>query len=121
MYVYYGANVHIYHIYLNIYTIVHFIVTSTFHQVLQVFKFRGNKGFALCRSFCARAEVFAPALLAMPFVLIMQLLLLLSGDVETNPGPLGQHTEGRRLLSFRHVDAMYSLLNCECRHDHMCD
>eukprot|EP00731_Ephydatia_muelleri_P002631 Em0001g2631a len=29
----------------------------------------------------------------MPFVLIMQLLLLLSGDVETNPGPLGQHTE----------------------------
>ena len=53
--------------------------------------------------------MFAPALLAMPFVLIMQLLLLLSGDVETNPGPLGQHTEGRRLLSFRHVDAMYSL------------
>ena len=39
-------QMYIYHIYLNIYTIVHFIVTSTFYQVLQVFKFRGNKGFA---------------------------------------------------------------------------
>ena len=37
----------------------------------------------------------ALALVAMSFILIKQLLLLLSGDVETNPGPLGQNTEGK--------------------------
>ncbi|KAL5517293.1 hypothetical protein EMCRGX_G002818 [Ephydatia muelleri] len=42
----------------------------------------------------AVAERFALALVAMSFILIKQLLLLLSGDVETNPGPLGQNTEG---------------------------
>ena len=42
----------------------------------------------------AVAERFALALVAMSFILIKRLLLLLSGDVETNPGPLGQHTEG---------------------------
>ena len=53
----------------------------------------------------AVAERFALALVAMSFILIKQLLLLLSGDVETNPGPLGQNTEGKlpfawdRLLS----------------------
>ena len=41
------------------------------------------------------AERFALALVAMSFILIKQLLLLLSGDVETNPGPLGQNTEGK--------------------------
>ena len=43
----------------------------------------------------AVAERFALALVAMSFILIKQLLLLLSGDVETNPGPLGQNTEGK--------------------------
>ena len=47
----------------------------------------------------AVAERFALALVAMSFILIKQLLLLLSGDVETNPGPLGQHTEGEYYLS----------------------
>ena len=47
----------------------------------------------------AVAERFAQALVAMSFILIKQLLLLLSGDVETNPGPLGQHTEGEYYLS----------------------
>ena len=42
----------------------------------------------------ARAERFALALVVMSFILIKQLLLLLSGDVETNPGPSGQHSEG---------------------------
>ena len=32
-----------------------------------------------------------------PLVLIKQRLLL-SGDVESNPGPLGQHTNGKALL-----------------------
>ncbi|KAL5517252.1 hypothetical protein EMCRGX_G002758 [Ephydatia muelleri] len=41
----------------------------------------------------AVAERFALALVAMSFILIKQLLLLLSGDIETNPGPLGQNTE----------------------------
>ena len=45
------------------------------------------------------AERFALALVAMSFILIKQLLLLLSGDVETNPGPFGQHTEGEYYLS----------------------
>ena len=27
-------------------------------------------------------------------VMAMRLLLLISGDVEENPGPLGQHTQG---------------------------
>eukprot|EP00731_Ephydatia_muelleri_P002039 Em0001g2039a len=39
---------------------------------------------------CARAAL---ALVAVSFILIQQLLLLLSGDVETNPGPSGQHSE----------------------------
>ena len=43
----------------------------------------------------AVAERFALALVAMSFIQIKQLLLLLSGDVETNPGPLGQNTEGK--------------------------
>ena len=47
----------------------------------------------------AVAERFALTLVAMSFILIKQLLLLLSGDVETNPGPLGQHTEGEYYLS----------------------
>ena len=47
----------------------------------------------------AVAERFALALVALSFILIKQLLLLLSGDVETNPGPLGQHTEGEYYLS----------------------
>ena len=42
----------------------------------------------------AKAERFALALVAMSFILIKKLLLLLSGDVETNPGPSGQHSEG---------------------------
>ena len=46
----------------------------------------------------AVAERFALALVALSFILIKQLLLLLSGDVETNPGPLGQHTEGKICL-----------------------
>ena len=46
----------------------------------------------------AGAERFALTLVAMSFIPIQQLLLLLSGDVETNPGPLGQHTEGKSLL-----------------------
>eukprot|EP00731_Ephydatia_muelleri_P002612 Em0001g2612a len=50
--------------------------------------------------FYAGTERFALALVVMSFILIKQLLLLLSGDVEANPGPLGQNTEG--------------LLNMEC-------
>ena len=57
----------------------------------------------------ARAERFALALVAMSFILIKQLLLLLSGDVETNPGPSGQHSEGiRSLLSLLHTYAPFS-------------
>ena len=48
----------------------------------------------------AGAERFALALVAMSFILIKQLLLLLSGDVETNPGPLGQNTEGKLLFAW---------------------
>ena len=47
----------------------------------------------------AVAERFALALVVMSFILIKQLLLLLSGDVETNPGPLGQNTEGKLLFA----------------------
>ena len=46
----------------------------------------------------AVAERFTGALVAISFILIKQLLLLLSGDVETNPGPLGQHSEGKLLF-----------------------
>ena len=40
----------------------------------------------------------SPEIVVMLFTLIKQLHLLLSGDVEVNPGPLGQHTEGRARL-----------------------
>ena len=33
-----------------------------------------------------------------------QTLILLSGDVEMNPGPLGQHTEGKATVS-KQIDA----------------
>ena len=41
-----------------------------------------------------------------------QTLLLLSGDVETNPGPLGQPTEGKAIVS-KQIDAnsMYCMLS----------
>ena len=56
----------------------------------------------------AVAERFALTLVAMSFILIKQLLLLLSGDVETNPGPLGHHTEGEYYLSETGVKLNYT-------------
>ena len=45
---------------------------------------------------CQRAEVFMLALVAaIASFLLTQQRLLLSGDVEMNPGPLGQHTKGK--------------------------
>ena len=57
----------------------------------------------------ARAERFALALVVLSFILIKKLLLLLSGDVESNPGPSGQHSEGiRSLLSLLHTYTPFS-------------
>ena len=59
------------------------------HICKQVFFFL--QGLHHASHLCARAAL---ALVAVSFILIQQLLLLLSGDVETNPGPSGQHSEG---------------------------
>ena len=42
---------------------------------------------------CITAERFSAV--AMSYTWIKKRLLLLSGDVEMNPGPLGQHVEGK--------------------------
>ena len=34
---------------------------------------------------------------------IVRLLLVMSGDVEENPGPLGQHTKGERNISLLYL------------------
>ena len=43
---------------------------------------------------CERFALALVMAMTLSCICIIQRLLLLSGDVETNPGPLGQHTEG---------------------------
>ncbi|KAL5517308.1 hypothetical protein EMCRGX_G002839 [Ephydatia muelleri] len=68
------------------------ICSSTAFGFLPTLQHVRPSGYSGLRLY-AVAERFALTLVAMSFILIKQLLLLLSGDVETNPGPLGQHTE----------------------------
>ena len=44
--------------------------------------------------FCVRAKRLILSVVVTSFTYIKQRLLILSGDVEMNPGPLGQRTEG---------------------------
>ena len=54
---------------------------------------------------------------------IVRLLLVMSGDVEENPGPLGQHTTGEMSKSllklWADVLSLLDLLDAQCSEEHI--